>query len=48
MVSIAIYEHVETLRYTQAHVLAAGLLGLSFVTLLLVYTFNRRAPMQVG
>lgn len=48
VVSIAIYEHVETLRYAEAHVLAAGLLGLSFVTLLLVYTFNRRAPMRVG
>ena len=30
VISIAIYEHVETLEYAQAHVLAAGLLVFSF------------------
>lgn len=48
VISIAIYEHVETLQYPQAHVLAAGLLVFSFVVLLFVYTMNRRHPVQVG
>ncbi|MFC6670631.1 molybdate ABC transporter permease subunit [Marinobacterium aestuariivivens] len=42
VVSIAIYEHVETLEYAQAHQLSALLLLLSFATLLVVYLFNRR------
>jgi molybdate transport system permease protein len=42
VVSIAIYEHVETLRYAEAHVLSAGLLIFSFCALLLVYAMNRR------
>jgi molybdate transport system permease protein len=42
VISIAVYEHVETLEYAQAHVLAAGLLVFSFVVLLSVYTLNRR------
>jgi molybdate transport system permease protein len=45
VISIAIYEHVETIEYAQAHVLAAGLLVFSFVVLLLVYSFTRRAPL---
>ncbi len=40
--SIAIYDHVETLEYAQAHVLAGCLLLLSFVMLLVVYGANRR------
>lgn len=48
VISIAIYEHVETLQYAQAHVLAAGLLVFSFLVLLFVYTMNRRFPVQVG
>jgi molybdate transport system permease protein len=47
VVSIAIYEHVETLRYTEAHVLAAGLLVFSFTVLVLVYALNRRYPLHV-
>lgn len=42
VLSIAIYDHVEALDYTNAHWLAGGLLLLSFVMLLLVYLFNRR------
>jgi molybdate transport system permease protein len=45
VISIAIYEHVETIEYAQAHVLAAGLLAFSFVVLLSVYTLNRRMPL---
>ncbi len=44
VVSIAIYEQVETLSYSQAHYLSAGLLTFSFVVLLSVYVFNRRIP----
>lgn len=46
VVSIAIYEHVETLSYSQAHTLSAGLLGFSFAVLLGVYVFNRRLPVN--
>ena len=42
VLSIAIYEHVEALEYGHAHLLAGGLLLLSFVLLLAVYTLNRR------
>jgi molybdate transport system permease protein len=45
VISIAIYEHVETLEYAQAHVLAAGLLVFSFLVLLSVYALNRRMPL---
>ena len=46
VVSIAIYEQVETLRYADAHVLSAGLLAFSFVVLLVVYSINRRFPVH--
>ena len=46
VVSIAIYEHVETLRYGDAHVLSAVLLGFSFLVLLVVYSVNRRFPVH--
>ncbi len=42
VLSIAIYDHVEALDYARAHWLAGGLLGTSFVLLLLVYGLNRR------
>lgn len=41
VVAIAIYEHVETLDYAAAHALSAGLLGFSFLILLVVYGVNR-------
>ena len=47
VVSIAIYEHVETLNYADAHVLAGGLLLFSFLVLLVVYGINRRNPLHV-
>lgn len=45
VLSIAVYEHVETLAYDRAHWLSAGLLVLSFAMLLVVYAsrFGRRA-----
>ncbi|MDH3419672.1 MAG: molybdate ABC transporter permease subunit, partial [Gammaproteobacteria bacterium] len=46
VISIAIYEHVETLAYDQANVLSAGLLIFSFVVLLGVYIVNRSIPIN--
>lgn len=48
VLSIAIYDHVEVLEYTQAHVLSAVLLIFSFLILAIVYTVNRRLPVQVS
>jgi molybdate transport system permease protein len=48
VVSIAVFEHVETLEYAQAHTLAAGLLVFSFAVLLSVYIINRRLPLVRG
>ncbi|HHZ82642.1 MAG TPA: molybdate ABC transporter permease subunit [Nitrospirales bacterium] len=48
VLSIAIYDHVETLDYAQAHALSGGLLLFSFITLLMVYTINRRLPIRVA
>jgi molybdate transport system permease protein len=45
VISIAIYEHVETIDYAQAHILSAGLLVFSFLVLLIVYSTARRAPL---
>lgn len=42
VVSIAIYDHVEALEYSQAHWISGGLLLLSFVLLMAVYALNRR------
>jgi len=42
VLSIAIYDHVEAMEYGQAHILAGGLLVLSFIMLLVVYIFNHR------
>ncbi|MDG1431589.1 MAG: molybdate ABC transporter permease subunit [Paracoccaceae bacterium] len=47
VISIAIYENVETLDYAQAHWLSAILMGFSFAVLLLVFTVNRRFPIRV-
>ncbi len=48
VVSIAIYEHVEMLRYSEAHLLSAILVAFSFVVLLVVYSLNRRFPVRVA
>ena len=42
VISIVIYESVETLNYGQAHMLSAGLLAFSFSVLLCVYYANRQ------
>jgi molybdate transport system permease protein len=48
VISIAIYEQVETLNYGEAHILSAGLLGFSFLVLLIVSLVNRRSPIRAG
>ena len=42
VVSIAIYEHVETLHYAEAHALSLILLAFSFAALVVVYAVDRR------
>ncbi len=48
VLSIAIYDHVEVLEYSQAHFLSAFLLIFSFIILTIVYTVNRRLPIHVS
>lgn len=47
VISVAIYEHVETLNYPMAHMLSGGLLVFSFLVLTFVYAVNRRYPLHV-
>ena len=47
VISIAIYENVETLQYAAAHSLSITLLVFSFVVLLAVYSLNRRFPIRI-
>lgn len=42
VLSVAIYDHVEALEYTQAHWLAAGMVAFSFVVLVALYSLNGR------
>ncbi|NOQ90717.1 MAG: molybdate ABC transporter permease subunit [Gammaproteobacteria bacterium] len=46
VVSIAIYDHVESLEYAQAHVLAAILLAFAFTAILLMYVVNHRLKVR--
>jgi molybdate transport system permease protein len=46
VISIAVFEHVETLQYAQAHYLSAILLVSSFLLLLLIFGLNRRLPIR--
>jgi len=48
VLSIEIYDRVETLDYSQAHLLSAGLLSFTFLILLIVYYINRKLPAQVS
>mgnify|MGYP001502166790 CR=1 FL=1 len=47
VISIAIYEHVETLNYIEAHILSAGLIIFSFIVLLFVYWQRRERSFNV-
>ena len=42
VLSIAVYNAVERLDYTQAHLMSAAMLGVSFLLLLVVFLLNRR------
>jgi molybdate transport system permease protein len=46
VLSVAIYDHVESLEWTQAHWLAGGMLVFSFVVVVAMYRLERR--MQGG
>jgi molybdate transport system permease protein len=46
VVSIAIYDHVESLEYAQAHVLSAILLTFAFSAMLLMYVLNHRLRLR--
>ena len=46
VISIQIYEAVESLDYGEAHTLSALLLAFSFTVLVLVYAINRKAPLR--
>ena len=47
VISIAIYEQVETINYPEAHLLSGALLVFAFAVLLVVYTLNRRFPINL-
>ncbi len=42
VLSIAVYEHVESMEYANAHALAAGLIGFAFIVLLLLSLLTKR------
>ncbi len=42
VISIAIYDHVETLEYAEAHKLSAILLGFAFISMLSMYYINHK------
>lgn len=46
VLSMAIFDHVEAYEYAAAHVLAAGMLGFSFIVLLTLYWRTSPRPLQ--
>ena len=42
VLSVAIYDHVETLEYHQAYLLSGGMLVFSFLVLVTLYMINGR------
>lgn len=48
VLSVAIYDHVETLEYSQAHTLSAGMVGFAFLVLLALYLLNGRISREQG
>ncbi|MGI9395711.1 MAG: molybdate ABC transporter permease subunit, partial [Boseongicola sp.] len=48
VISIEIFSAVETLDYTSAHLLSAGLLAFSFIVLTMVFLVNRRGGTRVA
>jgi molybdate transport system permease protein len=48
VLSVAIYDHVETLEYGQAHILSAGMIGFAFLVLMALYLLNGRISRGQG
>ncbi|SPP62958.1 molybdate ABC transporter permease subunit [Nitrospira lenta] len=48
VLSTTVFDHVEVMEYTQAHIISAGMLAFSFLVLLGVYAFNRKFPIHVS
>lgn len=48
VLSIALFDHVESLNYDRAHVLALGLVCFSFLSLFLLYGLDRRWQNRLG
>ncbi len=48
VISIAIYDHVESLEYSNAHWLSAMLVLLAFILLISVYAFNKKLARNEG
>jgi len=46
VLSVAIFDHVESYEYAAAHVLAAGMLGFSFLVLLTLYWRTGQRPLE--
>jgi molybdate transport system permease protein len=42
VLSIAIYDYVETLQWAEAHILAGGMLVFNFVVILMMFVFEKR------
>lgn len=42
VLSVAVYDHVESLEYLHAHALSAGMVLFAFIVLLALYAINRR------
>lgn len=47
VLSVAIFEKVETLEYFDAHILSGGLVLFSFITLLLLYITNKNYKLKI-
>lgn len=47
VLSITIYDHVEALEYSAAHLYSVALLVFSFVVLLIAYTVNRKVNIRL-
>jgi molybdate transport system permease protein len=47
VIAISIYDHVEQLSFGKAHILAGGMLILSFIILLTLFYFNKRTVVRI-
>jgi molybdate transport system permease protein len=46
--SVAIYEMVEIMDYQSAHIYSGAMVAMSFLVLLLVYSFNQKQAKKIG